>query len=515
MGMKLKPSKCRSFSISAGQPKDIPFFIGENRVPSIKDEEQKFLGKLLFFSGKSEETFNLLKNTFKEGMDRIEKCFVRNEYKLWMYKEYFLPSKRFLLTVHTLTATHLKLLDTMTDQYVKKWAGLPKSATNAIIHLKEGMDLRSISDLYMEVHTASHTRTRLKGDMAINHVLDSTLRREGNLSRTSGRLHTTTVAEATFQKVLSVTVPGGALPSAAGEQDRQLEVQFSHNIQTQVTSAVRAQQQLELENHVKSLTLQGHVLALAAAEKQDIVWKSHMYNLKSGTLKFLLNAAIDTLPTAANLKRWKKSPSDLCKLCRGRQTTNHVLNCCSIALNTGRFTWRHDTLLSYIVASVDTSRFRVYSDLPGHQAAGGGSIPPEICITSQRPDVVVIDEAEKKIHLFELTMPSELNIDQRNHQKSQKYAHFLTDCTGYTSTLTCFEVSSKGYISPRNHQSLKSLHKFMKPQTKLPTFKQNLSALALYASYHIFLCRSDLAFTTPPFLSPPFADGGRSRAAGQ
>jgi hypothetical protein len=333
----------------------------EKKVPSIRDEEQKFLGKLLFFSGKAEDTFNLFKSTWQEGMERIDNCFVRNEFKLWIYKEYFLPSKRFLLTVHTLNATHLKLLDTFADKYVKKWAGLPKSATNAMIHLSEGMDLRSISDLYMEVHTASHTRTRLKGDSGINHVLDSTLQREAGLSQTSGRLHTTTVAEATFQEVLSAVVPGGELPHAAGEQDRQLEYLFTQRIQTRVTTVVRAEQQLALEKHVKSLTLQGNILALAAAEKQDVVWKSHMYNLKAGTLKFLLNATIDTLPTAANLRRWKKSPSDLCKLCRGRQTTHHVLNCCPTALNTGRFTWRHDTLLNYIVTSVDTTRFKVHS----------------------------------------------------------------------------------------------------------------------------------------------------------
>ena len=81
--------------------------------------------------------------------------------------------------------------------------------------------------------------------------------------------------------------------------------------------------------------MQGHNLALAAAEKQDLVWKSFMYDLKQGTLKFLLNAGIDTLPTAANLKRWKKSASDLCKLCRGRQTTDHVLSICKVALDTG------------------------------------------------------------------------------------------------------------------------------------------------------------------------------------
>ena len=122
---------------------------------------------------------------------------------------------------------------------------------------------------------------------------------------------------------------------------------------------------------MRSLTVQGNTLALAAAEKEDVIWKGYMFNLKAGTLKFLLNATIDTLLTAANLQRWKKSPSDLCKLCRGRQTTNHVLNICSVGLNTGRWEWRHNTILNYIVSSVNSDKFTIYSDLEGHQAAWG------------------------------------------------------------------------------------------------------------------------------------------------
>ena len=45
MGMKLKPSKCRSFSISGGRPVVFPFHIGDDEIASIRDEEQKFLGK--------------------------------------------------------------------------------------------------------------------------------------------------------------------------------------------------------------------------------------------------------------------------------------------------------------------------------------------------------------------------------------------------------------------------------------------------------------------------------------
>jgi hypothetical protein len=110
MDMKLKPSKCRSFSCSARKPKVEPFHIGDSEVPSIRDEEQKFLGKLLFFSGKSEETFTHIKDIFTKGIENIDKALARNEFKLWIYANYLLPSKWFLLTVHTLTQTQLKHL---------------------------------------------------------------------------------------------------------------------------------------------------------------------------------------------------------------------------------------------------------------------------------------------------------------------------------------------------------------------------------------------------------------------
>ena len=152
-------------------------------MASIRDEEQKFLGKLLFFKGKSEETFNLVKDTFKEGIDNIDKAMVRNEFKPWMYVNYLLPSKRFLLTIHTLTDTHLKLLDTLTDKAIKRWSGLPPSATNALIHMQQGLGVKSISELYTETHTVSHTRTRLKGDLTVNNVIDVTLEREAQYTR--------------------------------------------------------------------------------------------------------------------------------------------------------------------------------------------------------------------------------------------------------------------------------------------------------------------------------------------
>ena len=168
--------------------------------------------------------------------------------------------------------------------------------------------------------------------------------------------------------------------------------------------------------------------------------------------------------------------------------------------------------MNYIVNSCD-EKFTVYSDLPGHTAPGGGSIPPELCVTVQKPDIVIIDKHKKSIHLFELTCPLEEHIDTRHMEKSNKYAHFVTDITQYQCTVNAFEVSSKGFISSRNHGTLATLHSFMKPTVKLTHFKKNISALSLTASHQIFICRNDPTFMEPPFLLPPL-DRGRARGPG-
>ena len=259
--------------------------------------------------------------------------------------------------------------------------------------------------------------------------------------------------------------------------------------------------QNKLQTHARGLQVQGTLLTLVSQEKEDMLWKSVMFQLKSGTLKFMLNASIDTLPTPANLKRWKYTSSDKCKLCGNRGTTNHYLNCCSIMLNTGRYTWRHNNLVNYIVTSVD-KKFKVYSDLPGWEATGGGTIPPALCVTNLKPDIVIIDSHNKKVHIFELTVPLSMNVDQRNREKSLKYAPFTTDMTGYKCSVNCFEVSSTGFINKRNNSTLTTLHSFMNKDIKKSSFLKNLHALAWYGSYKLWLSREDAEFPDPPFILP-------------
>ena len=110
-----------------------------------------------------------------------------------------------------------------------------------------------------------------------------------------------------FQRKFAHNTVLNEIPQFKGERAAVLKHQFDCKVRDTVKANLTVERRQKWEAHVKGLAVQGNFLGLAAAEKEDIVWKSTMYELKQGTLKFLLNASIDTLPTAANMKRVKSS----------------------------------------------------------------------------------------------------------------------------------------------------------------------------------------------------------------
>lgn len=113
MGMKLKPSKCHIFSVSGGTSKVAPFNIEGTPIPLMSVEQQQFFGKIVFFLGKEADTLDYFISKFSEKLENFDNSSIHQEYKLWIYKNYFLSSIRFLLTVHGLTSTSLQALATV------------------------------------------------------------------------------------------------------------------------------------------------------------------------------------------------------------------------------------------------------------------------------------------------------------------------------------------------------------------------------------------------------------------
>jgi hypothetical protein len=231
----------------------------------------------------------------------------------------------------------------------------------------------------------------------------------------------------------------------------------SNAVKRSVKKIVKGSTQEKDTEHLDSLLMQGEFLKLAQDEKKDPIWKGFIWNLKSGTAKFLLNSIIHTLPTMNNLKLWNKCVSDQCLLCKNRDSTLHTLNGCKVMLDQGRYTYRHDNIVNFIVSKIDTQLYKVYSDTHGLQTTNGGTIPATMTVTALKPDIVIVNEKSKTVEIFELTVPFETNIKARNKFKTDKYAHFATDIKTYKATITAFVVGSRGYLTKENEQRLKKI----------------------------------------------------------
>ena len=358
---------------------------------------------------------------------------------------------------------------------------------------------------------------RLKGDRLVNLLLDNRLQRETKLVR---KKSITVQAERVYKSALNRNMVAGEIPGTTpenicltlsetevltlpGEDPVPPSSKFIENVKSEAKSIINTEETQNQFKHISELVKQGKTLELSQIEKNDATWKSYIYNLPRGTMKFLLNSTIDTLPTKVNLKLWGKRSSDKCR-CGKKETLNHILNGCDMALQEGRYTYRHDTILKFISNCLDRVKFTCYVDIPDSQTPAGGTLPPSLVVSTLRPDIVIIDKKKKEVNIFELTVPAESRIKISHNLKYQKYQHLISDIGSHKVNIIPFEIGSQtGYISQENKDYIKTLHKFCQSSIKLKKFKQNISALSVLSSYLIFNSRNhgwgDMEPILPPF----------------
>ena len=142
-----------------------------------------------------------------------------------------------------------------------------------------------------------------------------------------------------------------------------------------------------------------------------------------------------------------------------------------------------------LASCLDTAKYDCYVDIPGHQHPNGGTLPPEVAVSTLKPDIVIVDKKKKSVAVFELTCPAEHRIATAHTLKANKYSHFESDNTHMSVTVQPFEIGSHtGYVSTGNKTRLALLHKFCKNPIKLKSFVKNISAICVLGSYYIFNC---------------------------
>jgi len=180
----------------------------------------------------------------------------------------------------------------------------------------------------------------------------------------------------------------------------------SARLKSEVKQSVHRNHVAQWNSTLNPLQVQSKFKDIVVLEGTSNVWNRMLAGLAVGQLSLLLRAGADWLPTPMNLCCWNYRVSNSWPLCQSpNATTAHILNGSPEALNQGRFSWRHDSVLNGLVLPKIDGSTKMFADLPGKRASDSppATIPADISTTTSRPDLVLI--AGPEVTFLELTVP--------------------------------------------------------------------------------------------------------------
>ena len=211
-------------------------------------------------------------------LENLDSTEIQSEFKVKIYKEYLLPSIRFLLTVYEIQSSDLDSLNVFTDQFLKRWCGLARCATRMVLHCRTALDIPSVSALYRDAHTVAHVMAKLKADNEVQDTLNNKLEREREIVQWNP---ITVQAEKTYEQAMQANVPLGQTPIDLHQFNlegvRALEVPpdapksplFIEAVKDTAKAYVRGDETAAMHEKTKSLISQGRFLDLSLQEKCD------------------------------------------------------------------------------------------------------------------------------------------------------------------------------------------------------------------------------------------------------
>ena len=479
LGLEIRPDKCVSLIFNGrSMNKQRTFKIHQGHTRNISSTPTKFLGQTIGITIASTRVHASKGFSTKvySALEKIDRLPIRGEYKVWIYKSYLVPSLTFNLAVEIISASTIKKIQSKATSYLKRWLKLPKCSTLASLFHPGVCNLPHLPQ------AQEKAKLRLLAQVHISP--DQNLRELENLILDPSFAHRQCIPPI-CQEIAHI-----ASPQINSNAEPIHLLDSMKNILSKRQCAV-------WDSHLETLSVQSKFLDIAALEQHSKVWSRIMFGLPAGQLSFLIRAGIDVLPSPANLQRWNIQPDSTCSLCNSRPcTVSHILNGCPTALNQGRYTWRHDSVLSHLLKLIQStlSEVTIYADLPGHRALNNppSTIPPSLVATSARPDIVIISGSS--IHLLELTVPSNTvkNIMNARVRKQSKtnYIHLVNDLEslGHSVHLHTAELGSLGHFNP---ETVSEVHSILPSKSKSVIRKDllDLSKVAITCSKIIFEAR--------------------------
>ena len=459
VGLTLKPTKCQSLSICSGRPSNISFKILDEEIGNIFHGCFKFLGAQIFSHNQRGQVTNLLKDSLQKHLKSVDELPLRGSYKIRIYSMYVTSVLRFPLMVQDVSTNGLKEIDRITTKFLRKWTKLPHSTTTGLLLHEKGMNIQLPSDIYDQGHVVM----------------------ESNPSDD-------VVTEAIAEKVEH--------PRATRSNFRD---HIANNNSTKNKKSLKQERNKDIEEHASTQETQGQWNQLVHLQADEVPFKALTYGLSEATFRWLHKAATDTLPCGSYLRRINRVMNNACNLCgHSPESLKHVLNSCPYSLTSGRYSWRHDSILKFLKSSLSTHHSNpdsatITADLPNNYTRPTQStrtIPEDILLTEQRPDLTIINRKIKQITLVELSVCWDQDNAQARARKEIRYEQLIAELEErrWTTSLVTLEIGSRGFSSNSTASALKSLFPLKRIRATILT---KMNQIAINCSHKLFQERSN------------------------
>jgi hypothetical protein len=508
----------------------------------IREEGFKYLGKVLDINMDERHFRKHIIDKLTSWMELIDTCLIDRAMKCWIYNFTIISKLSWWFTVGDLSVSFSKFLHRIVLPYLKRWCGLPKSGANSAVlfvgsrhHL--GLSLRRTYTVYKAMQVVRRGILKKSKDPLVRHVFQMEQTRQS--SWTGSRFAPALEVAAFEAQATLVEMP--AHHHGLGFKDTSMHKDKPKTC-LQMFTEIDSKEQLA---HASNLVMQGDLDLFDECLRKDWAWEKLLYNCNDSMFKFMINSSNNTLPSGSNLKIWSNSViQTTCAGCRKpNPTLKHVLNGCTVFLNQGRFTWRHDRVLDDIYKGIkekivsiraqnmSSRRLPYIQFVPETVARRGLStrvsasqrrplntgllheaddwevladglsskyiFPIDIAISGQRPDICIFSRKHRRVVVLELTVPLEDRAAASAAVKTRRYRDLVSDIASNNWRCDFFtvEVGSRGNDASSLGRCLSSLG-FSRKERQ--TLQRRACDTSRRSSYYIFLKRNDPVWVSPP-----------------
>ena len=495
---KLKSSKSRAMVLESGRAVEwdttesnddirradrLRLCLGEDIIPNVSEKPIKFLGRWIRVSARDTEIIQQTRADLELYLKRLDESELSGLQKCWGYQYLVLPKMKWQLAVYDIPFSIVITWEQKTNKYLRGWLGAGHTLSRVCLFSQDSgvaLPIDSILDTWRV------EKCRLQ--QSYNTSPDEFIRAVHPVVR-SGQVWNAESTLRDAERDLVCEAVRGMIPPHAragigfGEWrkpwERLSEKERQRAVIERVGTNIEHERQVEygsLEMQTRWVTWRDEVLAL------DMSW-NNMFKMGESMVSFVLRAVYGTLITPAMATKWNESEDGNCKLCTvSRGTIQHILSGCQVALQQGRYRWRHDKVLKQIHGQVtyhvekrvnnpkrstrlkrDEIRFvpagrkektesgkrKSWSDVGILSEARDWVVladlgrqlkfPAEIANTRLRPDLIMYSITLKRVIWWELTCPSEKRIRASHEYKLDRYADLHVDCE--VNGWSCYDLA--------------------------------------------------------------------------